>query len=44
MVHECPLGGATFDAHISVQPLSGVCSAVCDTALSPPENERGAPV
>ena len=43
MVHECPLGGASFDAHIIVQPLLAVCSAVCGAALSPPGNERGAP-
>ena len=29
--------------HTSVQPLSGVCTAVCGAALSPPGNERWAP-
>ena len=29
--------------HTSAQPLSGVCTAICDAALSPPGNEPGAP-
>ena len=32
-----PLGGATIDAHSAA--CIGRCSAVCDAALSPHENE-----
>ena len=27
---KCPLGGATFDSHISAAFIDHICSAVCD--------------